>query len=195
VLVLNRLWQAVNVCSAERAFALLCTDHAQVVFEDENGFNTFSFEDWCGYSIDHPEESMVRTISSSIRMPRVILLSVFDRLPKKEVKFTRDHVFERDGGACQYCAQTFEKKILTLDHVIPRERGGITSWTNVVTCCLRCNQRKANRTPEEAGMRLPREPRKPHWRPFVEGSHVKRAHISWTHFLNPNHWTADVGEA
>ena len=193
VLVLNRLWQAVNVCSAERAFALLCTDHARTIHEDENGFNTYNFEEWCIYSSLYEADEVVHTVSTIIHIPHIILLTQFDRLPKKEVKFSREHIFERDEKKCQYCLKSFENRVLTLDHVVPKERGGGTSWTNIVTCCITCNQHKANRTPEEAGMYLPREPRKPHWRPFVEGSPVRKIHLSWSRFLNPNKWTANAG--
>ena len=86
VLVLNRLWQAVNTCSTRRALVLLYTGHAQVVHEDENGFNTFSFHEWQQYSGAEPSEDTVRTISFRIRAPRIILLHFFDRLPKKDVK-------------------------------------------------------------------------------------------------------------
>src|SRR5207253_6649469 len=97
VLVLNRLWQAVNVCSARRAFALLYQGHAQVVWSDnDNNFATHDFNSWRDFSTSAPEHEMVTTISWKIRVPRVIVLLLFDRLPKKEVKFTRHNVFERD---------------------------------------------------------------------------------------------------
>ena len=97
VLVLNRLWQAVNVCTARRALTLLFEGHAQVVFGDNEGaFNTFDFNKWRDFSEQEPHPESVHTISFKIRVPRVILLLVFDRLPKKEVKFTRQNIFERD---------------------------------------------------------------------------------------------------
>src|SRR3954465_1924594 len=96
VLVLNRLWQAVNVCSARRAFALLYQGHAQVVSSDpENNFLTHDFASWRDFSVRAPEHEMVTTISWKIRVPRVIVLLLFDRLPKKEEKFTRPNVFVR----------------------------------------------------------------------------------------------------
>src|SRR5215217_6050489 len=93
VLVLNRLWQAVNICSARRAFALVYAGHAHVVSSDEaNNFMTHDFESWRDFSTTAPEQEMVTTISWKIRVPRVIVLLFFDRLPKKEVKFTRHNV-------------------------------------------------------------------------------------------------------
>src|SRR5580692_2923698 len=97
VLVLNRLWQAVNVCTARRALSLVFEGHAHVVLGDDDGaFQTFSFNQWRDISEQQPHEESISTISFKIRVPRVILLLMFDRLPKKEVKFTRHNIFERD---------------------------------------------------------------------------------------------------
>ena len=149
VLVLNRLWQAINVCSVERAFTLLYMGHAEVVVEEGGNFQTFDFQEWRDVTRDHAGEDVVRTISFNIRIPRVILLLFFDRLPHKEVKFTRHNIFERDRNTCQYCAKPFDRRELNLDHIIPRERGGTTTWENIVCACIPCNTRKANRTPTE----------------------------------------------
>jgi Restriction endonuclease len=123
VLVLNRLWQAVNTCSVRRAFKLVYRGHAQVVSTDgRNNFLTHDFLSWRDFSQANPEPEMVRTISVSIRIPRIIVLLLFERLPKKEVKFTRHNVFERDRNMCQYCGREFDRKDLNLDHVLPRDR-------------------------------------------------------------------------
>ncbi len=194
VLVLNRLWQAINVCTAERALTLLYTGHAQVVYEGENGFNTFSFREWCDFSESYNDGAAVNTISFRIRVPRIILLLFFDRLPNKEVKFTRQNVFERDKNMCQYCGKKFDRKDLNIDHVVPRLRGGLTTWTNVVCSCIDCNRRKGSRSPEQAGMRLIRKPRKPRWRPFVEIQFVKTTDHSWRHFLDLAYWNVELGD-
>src|SRR5437870_11959353 len=139
VLVLNRLWQAVNICSARRAFSLVYAGHAQIVSSDDaNNFLTHDFENWRDLSANAPDHEVVTTISFKIRIPRVIVLLVFDRLPKKEVKFTRHNVFERDKNTCQYCGQLFDRSELNLDHVVPRDRGGTTTWENVVCSCIAC---------------------------------------------------------
>jgi 5-methylcytosine-specific restriction endonuclease McrA len=194
VLVLNRLWQAVNVCTARRALTLLFEGHAQVVLNDSEGaFQTYSFNQWRDFSNQEPHPETIATASLKIRVPRVILLVMFDRLPKKEVKFTRHNIFERDRNMCQYCGKIHERKDLNLDHVIPRDRGGPTSWENIVCSCVRCNTQKANRTPQEAGMHLVRKPKRPKWRPFVQinlGVH----HDSWKHFLDLAYWNVELGE-
>ena len=194
VLVLNRLWQAVNVCSAERALTLLFTGHAQVVYEGAGGFQTFSFREWCDFSEPGGEEAAARSIHIRIPIPRVILLLFFDRLPNKEVKFTRQNVFERDKNTCQYCQRRFDRKDLNIDHVVPRQHGGLTTWTNVVCSCIECNRRKANRTPEQANMLLRRKPKKPRWRPFLDIQFSTSHHHSWRHFLDLAYWNVELGE-
>jgi 5-methylcytosine-specific restriction endonuclease McrA len=196
VLVLNRLWQAVNVCSVRRALSLLFEGHAQVVFGDQDGdFKTYNFSQWRDLSQARPhEEESVGTISFRVRVPRVILLLVFDRLPKKEVKFTRHNIFERDKNTCQFCGVTFERKDLNLDHVVPRDRGGPTTWENIVCSCIPCNTRKANRTPAEAGIRLIRKPKRPKWRPFVQVNFGAPVHDSWKHFLDLAYWNVELGQ-
>lgn len=198
VLVLNRLWQAVNLCSVRRALALLFEGHAQVVANTDSGeFKTYDFQQWRDFSSRNPSESnddVVRTVALRIRVPRVILLLFFDRLPRKEVKFTRHNIFERDRNTCQYCGRVFDRRDLNLDHVIPRDRGGPTTWENIVCSCIPCNTRKANKTPAEAGMRLVRKPKRPKWRPFVQVSFGAPMHESWKHFLDIAYWNVELGD-
>ena len=195
VLVLNRLWQAVNVCSVRRAFTLLCQGHAQVVSSDkDNNFFTHDFEGWRGLSQREPEPEMVYTISFKIRIPRVIVLLLFDRLPKKEVKFTRHNIFERDKNTCQYCGDVFDRKDLNLDHVLPREKGGQTTWENIVCSCIRCNTRKGNRLPHDANMHLIRKPKRPKWRPFINLTFSGEQNESWKHFIDLAYWNVDLSD-
>jgi 5-methylcytosine-specific restriction endonuclease McrA len=195
VLVLNRLWQAVNICTVRRALALLFEGHAQVVLGDDDGaYQTFNFNQWRDLSTQNPHPESIHTISFKIRIPRVILLGVFDRMPKKEVKFTRHNIFERDQNMCQYCGKVFERKDLNLDHVIPRDRGGPTTWENIVCSCIICNTKKSNHTPQEAGMHLVRKPKRPKWRPFVQVNLGFNPHDSWKRFLDIAYWNVELGE-
>jgi len=195
VLVLNRLWQAVNVCTVRRALTLLFEGHAQVVWTSGDGtFDTYDFRQWHDFSQQEPHPESIRTVAYKIRVPRVILLLLFDRLPKKEVKFTRLNIFERDRNTCQYCGRSCERKDLNLDHVIPRDRGGPTSWENIVCSCIECNTLKANRTPLEAGLHLVRKPKKPKWRPFVQIKLGVVQHDTWKHFLDLAYWNVELGE-
>ncbi len=189
VLVLNRLWQPINLCSARRAIGLLFLGHAQAVgtFGEEQ-FSTHDFESWLGLE-ERPEDwPVVNTVSSCFCLPSIIVLAAFDRLPRKEVKFSRENIFQRDNHLCQYCRKKFDTRELNLDHVIPRDKGGVTSWENVVTSCISCNTKKGNKLPNEAGMFPLKKPVAPRWRPLVGfrkelDSHY---HQSWRLFLDPN---------
>jgi 5-methylcytosine-specific restriction endonuclease McrA len=197
VLVLNRLWQAVNVIGAKRAFALLARGHAHVVHHHDEDFRIFSMMDWINFSQHNPpiqELEMVRTPSRTIRLPRVILLTFFDKLPCKELKLTRNNVFERDKNQCQYCSKIFPREELNLDHVIPRHHGGKTTWENIVCSCIKCNTRKANRLPHEAGMRLIRKPGKPKWRPVISLVLGTQHREMWKDFLDLAYWNVELDE-
>ncbi len=195
VLVLNRLWQAVNVCTVRRAFTLLYQGHAQVVATDDaQAYSTHDFDSWLDYSCAVPDAVMASTISLKIRVPRVIVLLLFDRLPKKEVKFTRQNVFERDQYTCQYCGRLFERKELNIDHVLPRDKGGKTTWENVVCSCIPCNTKKGNKLPHEAGMQLRKKPARPRWRPFVNLTFGGHQDDSWRHFIDPSCWKVELSD-
>ena len=187
ILVLNRLWQPVNIVGVKRGFSLLCQDYAQVIHTSEGTFEILDFGNWVAFSEEYPPTNpsdSIQTVRLSLRIPKVLLLRIYDRLPIHEMKFNRQNLFERDGFRCQYCTRAFLSKDLNLDHVIPRDRGGKTSWENVVTSCIRCNSRKGNRLPHEAGMRLVRRPQRPRWRPFVSSLAEDRCDDSWIQFMN-----------
>ena len=187
ILVLNRLWQPVNIVGVKRGFSLLFQDYAQVINTSDGTFEIMDFGSWVDFSEQNPlpnPSDCVQTVRLSLRIPNVLLLRAYDRLPIREMKFNRQNLFERDGFRCQYCNEIFQAKHLNLDHVIPRDRGGKTSWENVVTSCIRCNSRKGNRLPHEAGMLLVRRPQKPRWRPFVSSLTEDQCDESWIQFLN-----------
>jgi 5-methylcytosine-specific restriction endonuclease McrA len=195
VLVLNRLWQAVNVCTARRALTLLFQGHAQVVLDNPDGsFRTFNFSEWRDISATATHEDSVHGISFRIRVPRIILLFMYDRMPKKEVKFTRHNIFERDKNMCQYCGNIFDRKELNLDHVLPREKGGQTTWENIVCSCIPCNTRKGNRLPHEVNMHLIRKPKRPKWRPFVNFTFNGEQDESWKHFIDLAYWNVELSD-
>ncbi len=135
VLVLNSSYEPIAICQARRALTLLVKGAAAV----EESHDVFVWRD--------------------MRMPSVIRLSQYRKVPHKRHIVTRRNIFSRDLNACQYCGCVFPSSNLTLDHVLPRSRAGRDSWENLVTCCGACNNRKAARTPDEAGMTLIRAPR------------------------------------
>lgn len=138
VLVLNNSFEAVNVVSARRGLTLVLGGKAVV---------------------EVPSEVSVRTARLKIQLPSVIRLLVYRRVPLPQHRaISRKKLLLRDRHSCQYCGSPFLPKELTLDHVIPRSRGGESSWENLVACCHRCNNRKGSRTPAEAGMTLRKKP-------------------------------------
>jgi 5-methylcytosine-specific restriction endonuclease McrA len=115
-------------------------------------------------------------------VPEVICLTRFDRLPSTAVTFSRRNVARRDHQTCQYCGAQPGWESITVDHVVPRSRGGTSSWTNCVAACVACNARKADRTPEQAGMKLRRRPARPDWKPLYA---ARAARVeSWARFLD-----------
>ena len=190
VLVLNRLWQPVHTCSVRRALKLLCLGHAQVVqTEGEARYQTHDIGSWVEYSGEVPPTTaadLIRSVKLALRIPKIIVLAIYDRLPRLEVKFTRRNVFMRDKFTCQYCAKILPEAKLNLDHVIPRDKGGKTSWDNIVTSCVKCNTRKSNKLPHEANMHPSATPFAPRWRPLYGLQENGLGDESWEHFLHFN---------
>ena len=177
-LVLNRQWQPVHVSSVARAVILLCTDTARVV--DPDDYRLMSWEDWIQLVPDECEPC-IRSARLRLKVPEVICLASFDRLPNTAVTFSRRNVAKRDHYICQYCGAQPGADSITIDHVLPRSQGGASSWTNCAAACLGCNTKKGDRTPEQAGMRLRRRPVRPEWKPFYAAGVVPVE--SWSRFL------------
>ena len=187
VLVLNRVFQAVRVTTARHAFTLFYKGHVKAVLPD---YSTYEWDNWCDIPAQ-PQDDLVMTPGRPIRIPRVILLKNYDRLPRREVKFSRHNIYLRDGNRCQYCGHKFASSDLSLDHVIPLSRGGTSAWENVVCACLKCNVRKGNRTPAEAGLRLITHPERPRWSPVGQFS-KSGFHPSWRNFLDVAYWNVEL---
>lgn len=190
VLVLNSLFQAVQITGVHRAFRLFYAGRARALDPD---FRAYDFENWCDLPVGIDDE-VIRTPSRHIRIPRVIQLVYYDRVPRREVRFTRRNIFYRDRNRCQYCGKVHTQRDLNLDHVTPLSRGGRSEWTNVVTACVPCNSRKGNRFPEEAGMRLVRPPRKPAGHPLLRAHWIGRFHEEWKTFLDEAYWNVELSD-
>jgi 5-methylcytosine-specific restriction endonuclease McrA len=187
VLVLNRYWQPVHTCTVRRSLHLLCTGHARIVqVEGDECFTTHDLTSWVRYSDTRRGAAMIHGARIAILIPKIVVLSMYDRLPRLEVKFSRRNVLLRDKFTCQYCARVLPETQLNLDHVTPRDKGGRTTWENIVTSCFRCNNRKANKLPHEADMHPHRKPIAPRWRPLFGLHENGLADESWNHFLQPD---------
>ncbi len=212
-LVLNRNWQPVNVATVARALVLLWNESARVV--DPRDYQLYTWADWsklrpCG------DEPFIRAVRFRLRIPEVVALRSYDRVPVATVTFSRRNIFKRDHNTCQYCGVQPGKKgagpicrngpegaahqldlstfceELTIDHVVPRSQGGVSSWENCVLACVACNKRKADRTPEQARMRLRHKPARPTWRPLYS-DHAARIE-SWSKFISEAYWNVTLRE-
>jgi 5-methylcytosine-specific restriction endonuclease McrA len=161
-LVLNRSFRAVAVADWQRALTLVYMGLAEAL---DDALTPYDFPAWVAASSNWVEApaGFVRSTTMRFAVPEVIRLVRYDRVPHREVAFTRHNVFARDGRRCAYCGKRKATDELDLDHVIPRSRGGPHVWTNVVTSCRPCNLKKADKLPEEAGMPLKVRPEKPRW--------------------------------
>lgn len=187
MLVLNRLWQPVHICGVRRALTLLFLGHAEVVHvHGEADIRTHDLPGWLEFSTDDmwPPAEVLRSPHLRVAAPRIIVLGRYDRVPRKDIRFTRENIFQRDRFICQYCGKNFEPRHLNIDHVIPRDKGGATNWENVVTSCVPCNSRKANKLPHVAHMNPLQPPRAPRWRPLATSLRRARLHHQdWAHFI------------
>ncbi|MFG0291908.1 MAG: HNH endonuclease [Phycisphaerales bacterium JB065] len=198
VLVLNKLYVAVRVISARRAFSMLFRDLAEVIHVQDGQYLSYDFESWAEVSALHREfgedakHDWVKAVQFEIAVPRVIRLLGYDRLPRQTVKLNRRNLFARDRNQCQYCGNHFPTSELSIDHVHPRSQGGGDSWTNLVCACVRCNARKGGRTPEQARMDLIRKPVQPKRNPMIAVRLGQEKYESWKAFLDNAYWSVEL---
>jgi 5-methylcytosine-specific restriction endonuclease McrA len=177
-LVLNRQWQPVHVTTVARSLVLLWNDGARVV--DLEDYRLHSWHDWA-QGVPDEGAPCIRSARLRLKVPEVICLARYDRLPSTAVTFSRRNVAKRDHYTCQYCGAQPGVESITIDHIVPRSQGGTSSWTNCIAACESCNARKGDRTPEQAGMRVRRRPVRPEWKPFYAAGGARIE--SWARFL------------
>jgi 5-methylcytosine-specific restriction endonuclease McrA len=163
VLCLNRSWHPVTFLPVQVAVVTVMRDMASVL--DPVNFLLLTFEEWAA---SKPQtERWIKTAHDAVPAPDVIVLKKYGERPPRKIAFNRPNLGRRDEWTCQYCGDTLGGD-LTVEHVLPRSRGGATSWENCVAACADCNARKADRTPDEAGMRLRARPIAPRWTARLE---------------------------
>ena len=190
MLVLNRSFQPVAVTRAARAFGLLCSGAARALDEQ---FRSFDLSSWTELRAEVGDD-VIHTPRMVLKVPRVVVLQAYDRLPRREVRFSRQNIYLRDNFTCQYCGRSFARAQLNLDHVVPRSQGGRTSWENVVCSCVRCNLNKGGRTPAQAGLRLLSQPKRPSWS-SLSPAVGKVPYKEWLPFVDPiaaSYWNAEL---
>jgi 5-methylcytosine-specific restriction endonuclease McrA len=192
VLVLNRNYIPINTISWQRAFSLICKESAVALDEDLNRYN---FEDW--FQLSQMRQTgawkYVNTPRYHVAVPEIILLLVCDKYVRPVVRFNRRNLYFSYGNKCCYCGKKFPTKLLTLDHVLPRSRGGKTEWDNIVLSCYPCNTRKGDGTPAEAKMQM-------HYQPFKPERSFMFYHLrdkltlknSWQRFIDAAYWQTEL---
>lgn len=186
-LILNRNWQPVGVQTVARALVKLFTGTAKAV--DPADYQQYSWDDWARLAVED-DDLFVQTSRFRLRVPEVIVLIKYDRIPNAQVAFSRRNIYKRDKYSCQYCGARPGGSELTIDHIVPRSHGGVSSWENCVLACVDCNSRKADRTPDQAHMPLLKEPIRPRWRPAyaLQGLRVD----SWSRFVSETYWNIEL---
>ena len=177
VLVLNRLFMAVRVVRARHAFVMLWKHVAEVVSVEDETYACYDFSSWTEVSAYRKQfqpalHDWIHTVRFELAVPRVIRLLRYDRLPKTRVRLNRRNLFTRDGNRCQYCGKKFKTPELSIDHVVPRSRGG--------------------RTPAEAGLALVREPVQPRFSPAITLHAGNEKYRSWKQFLDTAYWHVEL---
>jgi 5-methylcytosine-specific restriction endonuclease McrA len=161
VLVLNRNWQAIHVRTPQEAFCMMATNAATgLEIQGQDHIRPVRWEEWIRLPVRDQDEA-VHTVRGPIRVPTVVVAVNYARVPKKRPKLCARAIRERDGNRCQYTGALLRPDEGSLDHVVPRSRGGRDTWENLVWAAKAVNHRKADRLPHEAGLRLLAVPRAP----------------------------------
>jgi 5-methylcytosine-specific restriction endonuclease McrA len=194
-LVLNKSWQPHNAVTARKALEKCHVERARVL--DPESYNLHDIDSW--YALKpSPDHRVIVTTRGPIRVPEIIVCTEYNQFPKRTVVFSRKNLWKRDGMRCQYCGKALTGSDVTVDHIIPKSQGGISSFENCVLSCLQCNNKKRDRTPKQAGLQLRRtwidktgnvhtqlygQPKAPRWSPLYSTARITRFPKSWKSFL------------
>jgi len=190
-LVLNKTWTPIRTTTTREAIGLVATGAARII--DPVTYEVHDLDSWHAVSQakERFEGMQIRSMRLSLVPPEVIVLTGYDGVGTRVVVFSRSNLFKRDRWTCQYCGARPRSGEMTIDHIVPRSRGGTSSWENCVLACFNCNRKKRNRTPNEAHMHLRRPAAKPSWAALSALSQPARCE-SWKSFLNRAYWEAEL---
>jgi len=183
VLVLNRCWQAIATKTVAESLSMMFSGAATGLnIQGPESMVPYRWNDWILLPVEE-NAHYVSTVRGKIKIPKIIILCDYDKVPKKRPKFSSRAIWQRDEGVCQYTNQKLTPNEANIDHIIPRSRGGKTNWLNCVISHKKVNALKANRTPEEANLKLIRPPREPKALPIT--FYIKNKHKipEWDVFL------------
>lgn len=185
-LVLNKSWMPIQTTTVREAVALVAKGSAYII--DPDTYEQHDLETWDDVSRAKAiVDNLVRSPKLSLAAPEVIVLTGYDSMGERSVVFSRRNLFKRDRYTCQYCGDQPGTAEMTIDHIMPKSRGGRSSWENCVLACIDCNKDKDDKTPKEAKMKLRKEPVKPSWK-VLQQVPPKRVRLSWQKFLNKAYW-------
>lgn len=192
-LVLNKSWAPIGSVTFQKAITMLFSEYsdgepkARII--DHDTFQTFTWDDWSKLR-PHATDEKIKSGNFYFKVPKVIVLSRYDKIPKTKIHFSRRNLFKRDKMTCQFCGSRPGSSELTIDHVTPKAQGGVTSWENCILACVKCNSKKGNRTPQQAKMKLKKQPEKPrgHYLKYQSFKPIK----SWSNFLGQAYWNCEL---
>jgi hypothetical protein len=192
VLVLNKSWRAVGIIPLEKALKKVSTSYKDGtpkarIIDCVHDFQSMTWEDWSRLRPADGEQGM-KSVNAVFRIPEVIQYTRYDKLPAQKIHYNRRTIYRRDNNTCQYCGKRKSSEELSVDHVVPRCQGGLTTWENIVVACTDCNAHKAGRTPDEAGMTLLSIPVRPKYNFYVGEIRVK----SWEAFLGEAYYNVEL---
>jgi len=191
VLVLNRDFDAIDAINVRKAISTVFRENVNII---DNNYVEYDWEDWAGlhcYDLDYQDDNLDNAYiiggKQKLLAPSVVILKEYRKIPPRVVKLTRKNLFIRDRGRCQYTGKKLSSRNFTIDHVIPRDKGGKSTFSNLVICDLQTNVAKGNKTPKEAGLKLLKTPTHPKWNPIYACSIVKKPEV-WKNFLKKDLW-------
>lgn len=195
VLVLNKRWMPLRTVTVQEAIGLVAKGSAMILEPDTYvQHHLVSWNDVSKAKAALGPRAVIRSSYLTLVQPEVIILSKYENQGASSVVFSRRNLFKRDKYTCQYCgSQPRDHSALTVDHLIPRSKGGKSTWDNTVLACVDCNKRKADKTPEQAGMKLRRIPKKPSWKTLMQVN-PKLHRESWEAFLSRAYWDVALEE-
>jgi 5-methylcytosine-specific restriction endonuclease McrA len=195
VLVLNKGWTPVGTVTLQRAIIMLFSTYndgkpkAKII--EPTSYQTMTWEDWSKLRPAATDE-VIRTANIAFKIPEIILLTKYEKLPQPRVHFSRRTLYKRDNYTCQYCGCRPGTEELTVEHIHPKSLGGTTTWENCVLACVECNKRKANKTLKQSGMKLLSVPKKPKLALFK--CDFNKPIKSWEAFLGEAYWNVGIGD-
>jgi hypothetical protein len=179
VLVLNKSWIPIRIITVKRACTLVFAEKASIILPSD--YSLYNWNNWLNFELGEGEIG-IEMVHGKMKLPEVIVLLKFNKANLSGVKLTKRNLYIRDSNVCQYSGKKISSKNADIDHILPKSRGGKTSWENMVVCSKEINRLKGNKTPEEAGLKLIKKPEKPIYTKIMLDPKLN-VPSSWTNFL------------